>query len=279
MPTATWNGTKVRGLGRLPILAGVLLFAGTAHAACPEIPGDVSWWNDLSHDRVVETVDRTYDGDWDLFITETYKLVYDANEAYKRGDVVRVPGAGVTLRGEPLGRYVSRLARMLSVVRCVAREARNGAEADALDTFMTAAGALGSPAIRGASGRRTFSDPLAGTDAGEPRANPVRVVSQRADQTARRPEARLTLHTTSSCLSGDARFRITNRGPRWPAPGKVLVYRVKDRRLIAQRLIRFAEGQMATFKVRNAGASEVAIWVQPSWYSRGFEYDAKIQCS
>ena len=90
----------------------------------------------------------------------------------------------------------------------------------------------------------------------------------------------LELKVSASCKKGAAVFKVENKGERWPKSGRFEVYSVEDKSLISQRKFRLATGQKATFRVKDVATSygEVGLWVQPSWYQRGFEYDAKIVC-
>jgi|SaaInl4_150m_RNA_FD_contig_41_712321_length_1055_multi_11_in_0_out_0_1 hypothetical protein len=90
----------------------------------------------------------------------------------------------------------------------------------------------------------------------------------------------LKLKVDASCNKGAAIFKVQNKGDRWPKSGRFEVYSVEDKSLILQRKFRLAAGQKASFRVKDVAASygEVGLWVQPSWYQRGFKYDATIVC-
>ena len=90
----------------------------------------------------------------------------------------------------------------------------------------------------------------------------------------------LKLKVDVSCKKGAAIFKVRNEGDRWPKTGRFEVYNVEDKSLIIQRKFRLAAGQKATFRVKDVASSygEVGLWVQPSWYQRGFKYDATVVC-
>jgi hypothetical protein len=90
----------------------------------------------------------------------------------------------------------------------------------------------------------------------------------------------LKLSVSASCKKGAAIFKVLNEGDRWPKSGRFEVYSVEDKSLISQRKFRLAAGQKATFRVKDVADSygEVGLWVQPSWYQRGFKYDATVVC-
>lgn len=82
-----------------------------------------------------------------------------------------------------------------------------------------------------------------------------------------------------SCDDGTAVFRVTNLGPRWPAMADIVVYRVKDHGQVSRRALRMGEDQNASFRVREASTmGELGIRVEPTWYERQEEWDARGRC-
>lgn len=83
------------------------------------------------------------------------------------------------------------------------------------------------------------------------------------------------------CKDGDATFTVTNNGVAWPGVGNLSVYSTDARKLIHQRRLRLAAGQRTTFRVTGVAADhlEFGLWVDPSWFERAFDYDARIKCS
>lgn len=84
----------------------------------------------------------------------------------------------------------------------------------------------------------------------------------------------------SACVDGAATFKITNRGQAWPQLGTLKVLRVTDGtpEPMAQRKMRFVEGQAASFRFRKAAGERIVLFVEPSWYERPFAYDAEVRC-
>ena len=90
----------------------------------------------------------------------------------------------------------------------------------------------------------------------------------------------VNIDVLSACVGGVATFKIVNKGETWPRLGTLKVVRVDDQNIktIAQREMRFAKGQKASFRVKKATGETVGLFVQPSWYDRPFTYDAKVSC-
>ena len=90
----------------------------------------------------------------------------------------------------------------------------------------------------------------------------------------------LNMKVSVSCKNGDATFTITNKGAAWPGVGNFSVFSTAATVLMRQRRMRLGEGQRITFRVLGvAGDSpELGLWVNPSWFKRRFDYDAKITC-
>jgi len=100
-------------------------------------------------------------------------------------------------------------------------------------------------------------------------------------QSAAVPDDSLDMKVTVKCQGGDAVFMIVNQGKAWPEPGTISVYWTGVTRLVHERRMRLGAGQRFTFRVPGvAGDSfEFGLWVNPSWFKREFDYDARIKCS
>ena len=82
------------------------------------------------------------------------------------------------------------------------------------------------------------------------------------------------------CKKGTAIFKVRNEGERWPKAGRFEVYSIEDKSLISQRKFRLAAGQKATFRVKDVADEygAVGLWIEPSWFTRQFKYDATVTC-
>jgi len=94
------------------------------------------------------------------------------------------------------------------------------------------------------------------------------------------PPAFLRLEITSSCIDSGAIFKVTNRGAKWPRTGFLKLYYADDKTLIGQRRLRLADNQRVSFVVKDKIMTNrpVAVWVEPEWYQREFEFDAALNC-
>ena len=100
-------------------------------------------------------------------------------------------------------------------------------------------------------------------------------------QIAATPPVFLQLEITSSCSDKGAVFKIINRGGKWPRTGFLRLYHADSKSMIGERRMRLAPGQKVSFVVREkiSKGRPVAVWVEPEWYKREFEFDARASCS
>lgn len=91
----------------------------------------------------------------------------------------------------------------------------------------------------------------------------------------------IDMNVSISCKDGDATFTVTNKGTAWPGVGNLSVFTTGAEKLIHNRRLRLNAGQRVTFRVPGVAGDnlEFGLWVDPSWFKRDFEYDAKITCS
>ena len=99
-------------------------------------------------------------------------------------------------------------------------------------------------------------------------------------QVAVAPPVFLQLEITSSCTDQGSVFKIINRGDKWPRTGFLRLYHADDKSLIGERRLRLGAGQKVSFVVKDkiSQGRPVAVWVEPEWYKRDFEFDANLSC-
>lgn len=99
-------------------------------------------------------------------------------------------------------------------------------------------------------------------------------------QVAVMPPVFLQLEITSACTPEGVLFKIINRGDKWPRTGFLRLYHADDKSLISERRLRLGQGQKVSFVVKDqiTQGRPVAVWVDPEWYKRDFEYDANLSC-
>ena len=90
----------------------------------------------------------------------------------------------------------------------------------------------------------------------------------------------IRLRVIAECTDGAAVFKVINIGGRWPRTGTFTIYTLDGQKRLSKRRLRLARGQRASFKFksRKTGEMVLGLWVDPSWYSRDFRYDAKVIC-
>ena len=109
--------------GGLAAAAAIAGFAGSAGAGCPPFP-DVPWWKNLSHEKVVNYVERKHGGEWDSYVAKWDRQLKKVEEVLKNGSVVVIKSKDVRLKGKHLETYVGMLKQRASVNRCLAAETK-----------------------------------------------------------------------------------------------------------------------------------------------------------
>jgi len=99
-------------------------------------------------------------------------------------------------------------------------------------------------------------------------------------QIAATPPVFLQLEITSACTDKGAVFKIINRGGKWPRTGFLRLYHADSKSMIGERRMRLAPGQKVSFVVKDkiSKGRPVAVWIEPEWYKRDFEFDASASC-
>lgn len=101
-----------------------------------------------------------------------------------------------------------------------------------------------------------------------------------AQELAVAPKDLIDMKVSVKCRNGDAVFMIVNTGKAWPDEGIISVYWTDVTRLVHERRLRLGAGQRFSFRVPGVagGSFEFGLWVNPSWFERRFDYDARIKC-
>lgn len=235
--------------------------APTKAGGCPAYPR-VWTWGAISHQKTLDFVSDNHGGDWAPYNEKWKKRLGLLEMAYAQGRAVVIPSRNsLRLRDRGLAEFIELVRMRIDVNRCLAEQAVE-VSPEALAGFATAAG----PAT-GAG---------AGTDAGvPPQAAAVVAVNHSGPVTDP-----IRLKVSTECRNGAAIFKVFNTGSRWPRAGTFTIYTLDGRKRVSKRRMRLARGQRAAFrfKARNAGKMRLGLWVNPSWYSRKFRYDARLIC-
>ncbi|MDP6429116.1 MAG: hypothetical protein QGH73_12630 [Rhodospirillales bacterium] len=245
------------------LVAALILMPGPSHAAPEEIakcdaPPRVGWWIS-SHRGIERMVAKRYDGDWKNYIKRWRQYAADMRDAYNNGQAAVVRSHGVRIEGEDLIAYIAKIEQRVDVLECLRdiQAAYGHSEISNLET--AAAGNRKTPQTEPAFGKSSAAKRM--------------TVSQAVRE-------HLDVEVSARCEKNTVVFQVTNLGEQWPRLGEINVYRVSQRALVSKRRIRLANSQQATFLVRDAGndAGGFGIWLAPSWFDRGFRYDATIRC-
>ncbi len=120
-------------IGRLmaaTLVAGLAAgFSGQARAEetaqCQDFP-KVSWWGNISHDRVIGYVSRKQGGDWNRYIAKWERQLKNMVDIYDRDSTAVIKKRGVRLNGDDLGDYIVNIVKRISVTRCLAGQKAGG---------------------------------------------------------------------------------------------------------------------------------------------------------
>lgn len=251
-----WQGMGLAGLA----LAVWGLAAPVAAAECPAIPTDVAWWANTSQADIVGYVERHHKGNWDEYVGKWQGQLETLQDIHNRGSAVVVTKDKIRLEGESLRNYIDKVAQRVAAVRCFAEVAKN-ASGDTtgrdLQAFATAAGSATAA---------TASAPAISSETN----------IELAGLTSAAPPFRLQI--TSECSGGEARFRVTNLGERWPQLGTFALFNEATKQPLSERQMRLGERQSFTFKVAAVPGTNYGLRIKPSWYDRGLGTDATLTC-
>lgn len=234
---------------------------GVAHADCGYIP-QLKAWGGMTNARVERYVEKRLDGDWQPYVDHLEKQLESvrAIEAAGRSAKIRHKDQYIKLSGKRLDAYINASEKRFEVVSCLAEQS-DGFMAASLNDFATAAGST------------TDEAPLE-----EIPANRGWATVQKASVSS----GMLRLNVSTSCENGNAVFKVTNRGGAWPKASIFSIYRMggESKQVISSRRMRLKENQSSTFKIKASKnpTGHLGLFVDPSWYKRGFDYDATIRC-
>lgn len=120
------------GLRSRRLLAAIALgvaigMAGAVRADCPSFP-KIPWWEGLTHESVIEHVERNYGGNWKIYADAWDRRLVKLQEIQLKGATAviksrSVPGGRMKLRGPKLDSYIDTVRRRLTVTRCLGRQA------------------------------------------------------------------------------------------------------------------------------------------------------------
>lgn len=111
------------GLALLPAL--LLAASNPAGASCPPYP-EVTWWNNLTHQKTIQYVNKNHGGDWSSYLTKWERQLARVTAIMSMDKGIRIPSTGMTLKGSQLSDYVSKLKQRIDVNRCLSMQVKNG---------------------------------------------------------------------------------------------------------------------------------------------------------
>ncbi len=90
------------------------------------------------------------------------------------------------------------------------------------------------------------------------------------------------LEVTTICNREATMIKVRNAGVSWPKTSHFAIYDLAggSSELLSKRRLRLKQGQHASFRIKHkSGNARVGLWVEPSWYTRAFLYDAVVNCA
>ena len=210
---------------------------------CDELP-QVDWWSKTPA-AVKGAVAKRYNGDWNKYIKRWKGHHASMKRSFENNQARIVKSRGITLRGKTLEAHLGKIEKRIEVLECMQRHAEAGNSGD---------GSL-EASLETASGSPTSS-----------------VVSG----------DRMEVEVEAECSGGQASFKITNVGDRWPRLGEINIHRLDTKGLLVKRRLRMRNSQQMIFRLprnKQQGIAGVGIFVDPSWFPRKFKYDAVANCA
>ena len=99
--------------------------AWVGKSQCVPLP-KVKWWKNHSHIKIVTYVNQKYEGDWSPYINKWVRRMAKVQAIHDR-DATVVTSDGRRLQGAVLDDYIDKMAKRISVTRCLALEAAKAA--------------------------------------------------------------------------------------------------------------------------------------------------------
>lgn len=256
----TFRNVLINALGALFMLP-LLVSTASAQSSCGQIPS-LKVWGGITNARVERYVDQKLDGDWQPYVNhlakelETLKTLQETGKSVQ----VRYKGQSVRLTGQQLDVYVKASQKRFDVVQCLSGQ-NSDLQAAQFNNFATAAGAP-------MDEKREVEVEVNRTSSGI--------------QNASVASGALRLDVQTSCENGSSIFKVTNKGEEWPKSSIFAIYRLggAGNQVISSRRMRLKPNQSSTFRIKATRnpTGELGLFVDPSWYKRGFDYDAIIRC-
>ena len=217
-----------------------------AHATCEALPVVEGWQS--THDQVITFVGNKHKGNWDVYVARWEKYRDSMQAKSDRGGTAVIKSRNLELRGDALRDYVAAITTRVSVLNCLALEAKLGGQEQTI-----------------------FPSAQEGGD-----------LIELSTRTGNQVVAEYAVEVLARCDGSSATFKIINRGKKWPQAAALSVYRTKNIGVVEEKLHRLDHGQSANVRVppqQGRNAQEVALWVQPSWFLRRFKFDSRLTCN
>ena len=199
-------------------------------------------WWSKTPASVRSAVTKKYGGDWDKYIKRWKQHHKSMKRSFENNRPRIVKSRGITLRGKTLEAHVGKIEKRIDVLECMRANAEAG-NGGAVASLETASGAPATAVISG-------------------------------DQ--------MDIKVEAECSGGQASFKLTNVGARWPRLGEINIHRIDTKGLLVKRRLRMRGSQQMTFRIprnKQQGLAGVGIFVDPSWFPRKFKYDAVASCA
>ena len=95
------------------------------------------------------------------------------------------------------------------------------------------------------------------------------------------PTDNIDITIKTLCVEKGTHINILNNGPKWPDRAKLHIYYADDKSPITVRSVNLGQGHSVSFRIRTkvAEGRPLGVYVEPSWYTRDFKFDATEQCA
>ncbi|MBT3306009.1 MAG: response regulator transcription factor [Alphaproteobacteria bacterium] len=103
-------------------LAELLGYGWVLNTQCEPIP-QVKWWKYKTHESIAAYVTRKYEGDWGPYSKSWLRRMAKLQDIFER-ESSAVTRTGLVLKGKDLSVYLGQMQKRISVIHCLAGEAK-----------------------------------------------------------------------------------------------------------------------------------------------------------
>jgi hypothetical protein len=89
-------------------------------SSCPPLP-KVSWWNNLSHQKIISFVIQHHNGDWSAYLAKWDRQSEKIADIDSRGSAIRLTKNKIKVDGKELTEYARHVAERAAINHCLSK--------------------------------------------------------------------------------------------------------------------------------------------------------------